>query len=84
MEGSDPLPYKKFTDPDADPGVQKYGSGTLKNRMGPDVWARAPIEEKPDKPTENVQTSNNQVHLHVVAVVKPKTFFFLINTIYGF
>jgi hypothetical protein len=55
-------------DPDVDPG----GPKTLKNRMAPDVWTRAPIEEEPDQPTENVQTSNNQVHLHVVAVVKPK------------
>ncbi len=42
------------------------------NRVAPDVWTRAPIEEEPDQPTENVQTSNNQVHLHVVAIVKPK------------
>jgi hypothetical protein len=40
--------------------------------MSPDVRTRAPIEEEPDQPTENVQSSNKQVHLHVVAVVKPK------------
>jgi hypothetical protein len=45
------------------------------NRTAPDVWTRAPIEEEPDQPTENVQTSNNQVHLHVVAVVKPKNIY---------
>jgi hypothetical protein len=56
------------------------------NRTAPDVWTRTPIEEEPDKPTENVQTSDNQVHLHVVPVVKPKNISLYIkrNLRYGF